>query len=249
MIIIDLMTKKTYQSQETLMKEINAFLKGKKEIFDVGTGSIGGEWWKHVDKDARITGIETQFFPKKLPSNVKIYKLDAGDLAKVTRSFKVDRLWMFGTFLPEKVRWLKKFDLVVANHVLEHVSNFPATVKGISKLLKKGGRVYAGFPDHRNFTDVFYHLIHPNAGGHIQLLTDDIVEVEFKKNNLRLVSKGVWPDDWLWFEKLYNWKTYMWSENKFLSQDKIKYLADVFRRELTPKKGYFYGWEMVFEKD
>lgn len=230
------------------MQDIKSFLKGRKEIFDVGTGEFGASWWKEIDKDARITGVEMYFFPKKLPEFAKVYKLDAGDLGKIKPSFWTQRLWKFGKFVPERVSWLGKFDLVVANHVLEHVSDFPGTVKGISRLLDKGGRVYCGFPDHNNFTDIFYHLIHPNNGGHIQLLNDEIVEAEFKKNGLRLVSKGVWPDDWLWFEKLYNWKTYMWPENEFITQDKINYLADVFRKELTPKRGYFYGWEMVFEK-
>jgi len=242
------MPKNTRIFQDKTMVEINRFLKGRKEIFDVGTGPNGSAWWSQIDKDAKITGIDSMFFVKDVPKNVRIYNMNAGELAKITPKYRTKRLWFFGKFIPETVQWTKRFDLVVANHVLEHVNDFPSTVKGISKLLKKDGRVYAGFPDHRNFTDIFYHLIHPNNGGHIQLLTDDFVENEFRKNGMKLISKGVWPDDWLWFEKLYNWKTYMWPENKFLSQDKIEYLANVFRKELTPEKGYFYGWEMVFEK-
>lgn len=232
----------------TKMIEIESILKGKKLIFDVGAGQFGSAWWKNIDKDAKITGIEMYFFPKKTPKFAKIYKLDAGALGKIDGKFWAKRLALFGQFIPERVDWNEQFDLVVANHVLEHVEDFSATVRGISKMLKKGGMVYAGFPDHRNFTDIFYHLIHPNSGGHIQLLTDSIVEKEFKKNGLRLVSKRVWPDDWLWFEKLYNWKTYMWPENTFMTAEKISYLCNVFRKELTAKKGYFYGWEMIFEK-
>lgn len=227
---------------------ISPHLKGKKHIFDVGSGPNGSVWWSEIDRNAHIVGIDAMFFPENVPKYVSIYKLDAGALKKIEKPFWAKRLWMFGKFLPERVDWRGKFDLVVANHVLEHVADFPGTVKGIARLLKKGGMVYAGFPDHRNFTDIFYHLIHPNNGGHIQLLTDDSVEKEFAKHGVKLVSKRVWPDDWLWFEKLYNWKTYMWPENKFLSQEKIGYLANVFRKELTPKKGYIYGWEMVFEK-
>lgn len=245
---MDFMRKKTPRNSKEGMVQVEKFLKGKKEIFDVGTGQFGSGWWKSIDSDAKITGIEMYFFPKKVSKNVQIYKLDAGELAHIRPSYEVPRLWILGRFIPEKVDWLKKFDMVIANHVLEHVPNFPATVKGISKLLKKDGIVYAGFPDSRNFTDTFYHLIHPNGGGHIQLLTDSIVEKEFAKNGMKLISKRVWPDDWLWFEKLYNWKTYMWPENKYLSSGKISNLANIFRKELTAKKGYFYGWEMVFRK-
>lgn len=228
--------------------DIARFIKGRKRIFDVGTGPIGSYWWKLIDEDARITGIEKYFFPKEIPTFVKVYKLDVDDLGKMKSWFIASRLWLFDKFFPEKVQWIEKFDFVVANHVLEHVNDFQATVAGISRLLEKGGRVYVGFPDHRNFTDIFYHLIQPDSGGHLQLLTDEIVKKEFEKNGLQLISRIVWPDDWLWFEKQYNWKSYMWKENTKLTQEKVKYLADVFRKELTPDKGYFYGWEMVFEK-
>ncbi len=235
-------------TKQSNIVDIARFLKGRKKIFDIGTGPVGSYWWKLIDNDAQITGIEKFFFPKELPPFVKVYKLDADDLGNMRSRLIASRLWLFDKFIPEKVEWTEKFDFVVANHVLEHVNHFPSTVAGISKLLQKGGRVYVGFPDHRNFTDIFYHLIQPDGGGHLQFLTNESVRVEFEKNGLHLISQVVWPDDWLWFEKQYNWKSYMWKENSHLTQEKVEYLANVFRKELTPEKGYFYGWEMVFEK-
>ena len=35
---------------------------------------------------------------------------------------------------------------------------------------------------------------------------------------------------------------------KNVTQDEIQYLVDTFRKELTPEKGYLYGYEYVFER-
>lgn len=228
---------------------VKQYLKGRKRIFDVGTGPNGSDWWSNIDHGSSITGIDLYFFPKQVPKNVQIYKMDANNLGTITPSTKLERKFPKPfIFHTESVNWIEQFDMVVANHVLEHVKSPDQVIKGMSKLLNKGGIVYAGFPESTNFTDIFYHLIHPDTGGHIQLLTKNKVNTMFKKNGFKLVSCKIWPDDWRWFESQYNWKTYMWPENTFLDQKKIKYLCDVFRKELTVQKGYFYGWEMVFEK-
>lgn len=236
-------------SRSVLHDGIKQYLKGRKHIFDIGTGPSGSDWWSHIDRDSSITGVDLYFFPKQVPKNVHIYKMDANNLGTITPSTKLEKKFPKPfIFRTESVNWIKQFDMVVANHVLEHVESPDQVIKGMSKLLTKGGIVYAGFPESTNFTDIFYHLIHPNNGGHIQLLTKNKVIKMFEKNGFKLQSCKIWPDDWLWFETQYNWKSYMWPENTFLDQNKIKYLCDVFRKELTPQKGYFYGWEMVFEK-
>lgn len=231
------------------MDGVEKYLKGKKEIFDVGTGPSGSRWWQEIDKDASITGIDLNFFPKTVPNRVKIYKMDANKLGRVDSLIGLEQMFPRPLiFKRQPIDWINKFDMVVANHVLEHVESPTSVVEGMSKMLKKGGIVYAGFPESTNFTDIFYHLVHPNNGGHIQLLTKDSVREMFKKEGFKLVSCNVWPDDWGWLRTHYNWKSYMWPDNKYLDQQKIDYLCDTFLKELTPEKGYFYGWEMVFEK-
>jgi hypothetical protein len=231
------------------MKGIQKYLKGKKIILDVGTGPNGSGWWELADSDSEIISIDTLHFPKTFPDNVKIYNYDANELRKINKNQKLEQVFKNNRRIDTQVGWHQKFDMVVLNHVLEHVKSPRDVVRGIEKVALANAIVYVGFPDSNNFTDIFYHLIHPNSGGHIQLLTDKSVEDIFLKSGFKLESKSVWPDDWLWFEKLYNWKNYMWADNKFLTQQKIEYLASVFRRELTAKKGYYYGWEMIFKKD
>ncbi len=240
------MTVKQNKYDSFSSNNIKKYLKKKINIFDVGSGPTGSYWWKYVDKDAEIVGIDSMFFPKKLPKNVKIYRMDANKLVDINNNFETERYkTLLKRFAKEKVDWVGKFDMVVANHVLEHVESPKSVIKGIFNLLKKGGIVYVGFPESTNFTDTFYHLIHPEGGGHIQKLTKDSVYKLFRKNKFDLIACNVWPDDWLWFQKLYDYKG---RDIKYINQKEIDFMVDVFRKELTPKKGYFYGWEMVFKK-
>lgn len=95
---------------------------------------------------------------------------------------------------------------MVANHILEHVESPDKVVGGIKKLLANRGTVYIGFPEATNFTDIFYHLIHQEGGGHIQKLTKEKVVELFLNHGFKLQSCQAWPDDWTWLEKLYDYK-------------------------------------------
>lgn len=224
---------------------IEKYIHGKKKIFDVGTGPEGSHWWNLIDKNATITGIDYYFFPDTVPPFVDIYKTDASKLHLIKPRSKLEQYISKDKFLSKSVNWENKFDLVVANHVLEHVKNPTNLIKGISNIIKKNGIVYVGFPDYRNFSDIFYHLIHPDGGGHIQQLTNEIVEKLFENNGFKLLDCNVWPDSWNWFQHSYKPQSF---GVKYINQNHLDYLSDIFRKELTTQKGYFYGWEMVFTK-
>jgi SAM-dependent methyltransferase len=209
---------------------IEKFLKNKKYIFDVGTGPSGSYWWHQIDPDSKIVGCDFYFFPKTVPDHVTIFKYDASKLHQLTSINK---------------KYKHAFDLVVANHILEHVSKPNNLIKGISQLLKKGGEVYVGIPDGYNFTDTFYHLIHQDGGGHLQRLKKSDIIKSFKKNGLKLISDKAWPDDWLWLEKAFDYK---YRKIPLFDQKDLSFIANTFRKELTSKKGYFYGWELIFKK-
>lgn len=228
------------------IKGVENYVKNAKTIFDVGTGPNGSSWWNTVSSDTKIVGIDMFFFPSKKPKNVSVYKYDASKLNKITNNLILEKHISDNKFKKEKLNLKNKFDLVVANHILEHVDSPENTIKGISKILNKNGIVYVGIPDGFNFTDIFYHLVHPENGGHVQrLIKEDIIKI-FKKNGLKLISEKVWPDDWLWFEKCYDYKG---RGVQFIDNKDIKYIADTFRKELTPDKGYYYGWELIFKKN
>lgn len=237
--------KKLSNKYSSSLTGLNKYLKGKKNIFDIGTGPNGSPWWKEIDKNASITGIDLYFFPKSIPSKVTIYKFDASKLDLLKPKNILKKYISLEKFKPEKVNLFHKHDLVVANHVLEHVSNPESLIKGINNVIKKGGIVYTGFPDFRNFTDTFYHLIHPDGGGHIQQLTNEIVKNLFEKYGFKLIECNIWPDDWSWLQYCYDPKNF---GIEHIDQYQIDYICNTFRKELTPKKGYFYGWEMIFKK-
>lgn len=224
---------------------IEKYIKGKKRVFDVGTGPEGSHWWNLIDKDATITGIDYYFFPDTIPPFVEIYKSDASKLHLLKPGSKLEQYISKEKFSTKSINWKNKFDLVVANHVLEHVENPDNLIKGISNIIQKNGIVYVGFPDCRNFTDIFYHLVHPDGGGHIQQLTNDIVQKLFEDNGFKLLECNIWPDGWGWFQHSYKPQNF---GVKYINQSHLNYMSDIFRKELTSNKGYFYGWEMVFEK-
>lgn len=224
---------------------VNKYIKNAKAIFDVGTGPNGSPWWSQVQPETKIVGIDMYFFPTSKPKNVSVYKYDASNLNKISGNQILEKHIADNKFKKETVNLKNKFDLVIANHVLEHVSSPENTIKGISKLIKKNGVVYVGVPDGFNFTDIFYHIVHPENGGHIQrLVKKDLIKI-FEKNGLKLISEKVWPDDWLWFEKCYDYKG---RGIQFIDALDIEFIANTFRKELTPQKGYYYGWELVFQK-
>jgi len=208
---------------------VEKYLKNKKNIFDVGVGPVGSSWWSKIDKNASITGIDWFFFVKNLPPHITVTKFDASNLNTINSSHP----------------WFNKFDLVVARHILEHVSDPESTIAGISKLCQKNAIVYTGFPDYRNFTDIFYHLVHPEGGGHIQLLTDKIVKKMFLKHGFKLLECNIWPEDWTWLQNQFD---YRGRGLTYTTQAEIDYICKTFRKELTLKKGYYYGYEMVFQK-
>jgi SAM-dependent methyltransferase len=214
-------------------------------IFDIGTGPNGSYWWNKIKKNTKIDGIDMYFFPKYKKKNVNIYKFDASNLSQLKNNLVLKKYFLRNIFINQKTNFLNKYDLVVANHVLEHVTNPENLIKGISLILKKDGFVYVGVPDGYNFTDVFYHLIHSDGGGHIQRHRKSQLLKLFRKYGFKLVSQQPWPDDWLWLEKCFDFKS---RGIKYIDQKDISYLAKTFRKELTPKKGYNYGWELIFQK-
>jgi len=70
-----------------------------------------------------------------------------------------------------------------------------------------------------------------------------------KVDVFELIEEGIWADDWNWFSELFSTKETL--ENYGISsikEDDIRYMADVFRKELTVEKGYWYGFEFLFKK-
>jgi len=220
-------------------------IKNAKQIMDVGTGPMGSFWYKYVNDDAEVVGINRFFIPKTRTKHYLLAKIDALVLEDIDEIdvIKVDD--NTGNEINGKLKFCENFDLVVADHVFEHVENPAKLARGVYKSLKKGGMIHIGIPHADNFTDRFYHLIHPEGGGHISSLTKESMIKIMEDAGFKLIKYADWPDDWGWLERLYDWKG---RGVKYFSQDDIDYIVKVFRKELTPEKGYLYGGEYVFQK-
>lgn len=221
------------------------FIGNARKILDVGTGPVGSSWYDKIDEDAEVVGIDLYFFPKNKTKNYTLLKLDALDLIKFNSSQEVEVVDSRGGSKIINIELKERFDFIVADHVFEHVDKPEVLAQGISVVSAPGAFVHIGIPHADNFTDKFYHLIHPGGGGHISSLTKDVMIHVMEKNGFKLVEYVDWPDDWGWLEHLYDWKN---RKLILFSQEDIKFIANVFRKELTPEKGYFYGGEYIFQK-
>ena len=91
-----------------------------------------------------------------------------------------------------------KYDLLVADHIFEHVEDMNGMMETIDWISKPKSVVHVGIPVANNFTDTFYRLIHRyNSGGHLQrFVYEDIIKM-MDRIGLKLVTSEIWEDDWV----------------------------------------------------
>lgn len=195
-------------------------------ILDAGCGPRGSSWWASKPPESYMLAVDLHFKPPKLPSNSRFIMADIAEFC-------------------ETHDYAGYFDLIIADHILEHVAD-PARVGfSFNRVLAMDGLLHVGFPDATMFTDRFYRLIHPEGGGHISQLTLDSLTGLMLEAGFERLDYRPWPDNWEWLKKCYDWKG---RGIHFITQEEIGFIADVFLQELTPEKGYYYGWECIFAK-
>lgn len=195
-------------------------------IADLGSGPNSAFWWDILPQGCSIEAFDLYNIPKKKLSCVTFHQADV-------------------TKLHQSKEFRQHFDLIVADHIFEHVAQPQELASSITHIIKPGGFLHVGIPDASNFTDRFYRLIHPDGGGHIAQFTRESFLTLIGQYGFELIEDKPWPDDWLWFECLYNLEYYKVAH---LTLDEKRWIADVFRKELTPEKGYYYGWEFLLRK-
>lgn len=199
------------------------YLVSNMRIADLGSGPSGAFWWDLLPAGCQIEAFDLFNTPNKKRFFVAFHREDV-------------------TELYQNLDFYQNFDLVVADHIFEHVAKPPDLARSIAHIIKPGGLLHVGIPDASNFTDRFYRLIHPDGGGHISQFTRESFLALIKMHGFELLNDKPWPDDWRWFEFLYSLENYRVTN---LTMDEKRWMADVFRRELTLEKGYFYGWEFL----
>lgn len=208
------------------MLMLENYLQDVQYIADLGSGRMGSYWWQLMPSHVCLDAFDLYHKTTKNQKNIKFFKKDATKLAN-------------------KKAFAHKYDLIVADHIFEHVVDPKALAISINYICKPNGIVHIGIPDATNFTDMFYRLIHPDSGGHIQQFDKQSMIELMENNGFKLLDAKIWPDDWRWLDVSYNRKKY---KVKYLEQHELEYMANVFRKELTPDRGYYYGWEYIFQK-
>lgn len=113
--------KKYLSNNKTLIKMLNSIK--YKSICDVGCGP--GFLISSL-KNKNIVAIDLDDSALKIASNfAEVYKKN------LNTTFKLN----------------KKFDLIICNHVIEHVKNPEILIKSINNILKKNGYLIIGTPD------------------------------------------------------------------------------------------------------
>lgn len=194
-----------------------------KSILDAGCGT-GAEWWSGKRQETHMIAVDLIDTPANLPPNTRFFLSDMESFC-------------------ERNDYVGYFDLILAEHVLEHVVD-PARVASLfNRVLAANGIVHIGIPDASMFSDRFFRLIHPEGGGHISQLTLSSLTEIMSATGFKLIAHRPWPENWQWLKRNYEWKA---RGIQFITQAEIDYIAEVFLKELTAEKGYFYGWECVF---
>lgn len=111
---------------EELLKIIDKNLRGGKNVLELGCG--GGDLIRAVAKRhpeiPKIVAVDYFNAPEKLPSSVKFIRQDL-----------------------EHLELDEKFDLVILNHVLEHIKNPLGLLERVKKLLAPHGRILIVVPN------------------------------------------------------------------------------------------------------
>lgn len=217
------MTKSMVWKDDWLTKLVQKATK----ILDAGSGPQGGVWWKSKPLETYMLAVDLYYRPPQLPPNSEFFM---GDVA---------------SFCETSDKHAGFFDLIVADHILEHVENPSRFAFSFNRVLTMNGLIHIGVPDATMFTDRFYRLIHPDSGGHVSQLTLDSLTEIMSKAGFERIDYRPWPDDWQWLKRCYDWKG---RGIQFITQADIDYIAETFLKELTPERGYNYGWEFIFAK-
>ena len=192
--------KKAKKILTILAKSLVAPVKNKL-ILDIGTGS--GDIASYIGKHNTVVSV------------------DISDCRKNKKNFYFSRC---NESLPFK---LESFDVVISNHVIEHVQNQELHIKEIKRVLKKGGTLYLATPNRLWPFEVHYKLCFLHYLPHklflkvlksarvykedINLLTLNDLETLLKKSSLISFSGKIIksPSAYLmntppWLEKILN---------------------------------------------
>lgn len=196
-------------------------------IANLGCGVNELLWYRHLPSNCIIDGYDFNIPNEGFSLNNSRFNFFKKDITKL---YKFENL-------------KEIYDLVIADNIYSSKKNTDELTQSIKHILKPDGFIHIGIPDAMNFTDCFYRLVHTDGGGHINDFTKETMIELMKKYGFSPYKIREWPEDWMWLEISLDLEHY---NKEYISKADLTYIANQFRKELLPEKGYFYGWEFLF---
>jgi len=134
------------------------------------------------------SGIMLEILAQK---NFDVYGIEINKKAYQIAAKKFPKKIFYG-FLADFLKKTKQqFDVVIYNHVFEHINNLNHEIKLIKKILKTGGILVVGVPNYRNFIfflrQRFWESLQPNE--HIWHFCDRYLINYLEKNNFKILDR------------------------------------------------------------
>lgn len=162
----------------TRLKKI-AQLFGKKAalaILDIGCGNHSPSITKHWFPNCTYTGVDVEEF-----------NLDAEDKRCMDRFIRVNTDGTGYEQIPEA-----SFDVILLNHVIEHIRDPAPVIASLCRKLKPGGYIYLAFPSMRSLSlpSADGTLNFCDDAGHIHIVDIRAVAQTLLDNRVRILRAG-----------------------------------------------------------
>ena len=92
------------------------------------------------------------------------------------------------------------FDLIIANFVFEHTSDFARAISEAERVLARGGSLYMSVPNAKSFEDELYRALFAGGGHRQRFGLETILRAVYAHTGLKLMAFADWPAGFTFFE-------------------------------------------------
>ena len=134
------------------------------------------------------SGIMLEILSQK---NFDVYGIEINKTAYQIAAKKFPKKIFHGYLVDFLKKTSQQFDVIIYNHVFEHIKNLNQEIKLIKKVLKTDGVLVVGVPNYRNFIfflrQKFWESLQPNE--HLWHFSDQYLVNYLEKNNFKILNR------------------------------------------------------------
>lgn len=151
-------------------------------LLDIGCGNHSAQKTKHWFNGCAYYGLDRDN-----------YNNDTADFALMEKFYSIDLVNE-----PEKVEIIPNdfFEIIVLNHVIEHLSNGLDIISALTSKLKAGGKIYIEFPSSKSLSlpNMYGSLNFSDDQTHVRVYSAREISNLLLAHNFRIVRAGVRKD-------------------------------------------------------